>query len=118
MHNTFQLYKPEEIILSFNGGKDCTVVLHMLHNFFKSNYCLKHIRIPTLYIADPDAFEEINEFVNDCEKFYNIELIKKKAPMKEALKELCYENPKIKAVFMGCRRTDPYCKNLQVMQVY
>ena len=26
---TSQRYKPEEIFISFNGGKDCTVVLHL-----------------------------------------------------------------------------------------
>lgn len=117
MHKVFQLYKPDEILLSFNGGKDCTVVLHMLHSFIEKNSCLKALKIPTLYITDPDAFEEIDQFVCDCEKLYNIELIRKKGPIKEALKELCHDNPKLKAVFMGCRRTDPYCKDLKVMQV-
>ncbi|XP_037809231.1 probable FAD synthase [Lucilia sericata] len=117
MHKVFQLYKPDEILLSFNGGKDCTVVLHMLHKFFQNNACLKNIKIPTLYITDPDAFEEIDQFVNDCQNLYNIDIIKKKGPIKEALKELCNDNPKLKAVFMGCRRTDPYCKDLKVMQM-
>lgn len=105
-------------MLSFNGGKDCTVVLHLLHTFFKTNPCLQHIKIPTLYITDPDAFEEVDEFVEDCEKLFNIDLIRKPGPIKQALDELCKERPHLKAVFMGCRRTDPYCQDLKTLQVF
>uniref|UniRef100_A0A1I8PUZ6 FAD synthase n=1 Tax=Stomoxys calcitrans TaxID=35570 RepID=A0A1I8PUZ6_STOCA len=116
LHEIFQLYKPNEVMLSFNGGKDCTVVLHLLHTFYQSNPCLQHIKIPTLYITDPDAFEEVEDFVVDCEKLFNIDVIRKPGPIKEALEAICQERPHIKAVFMGCRRTDPYCQNLKVMQ--
>uniref|UniRef100_T1PG80 FAD synthase n=1 Tax=Musca domestica TaxID=7370 RepID=T1PG80_MUSDO len=116
LHEVFQLYKPNEVMLSFNGGKDCTVVLHLLHNFYQANPCLQHIRIPTLYITDPDAFEEVDEFVEECEKLFSIDVIRKPGPIKKALEEICIERPHIKAVFMGCRRTDPYCENLKTMQ--
>lgn len=115
-NKTFQMYKAQEVMLSFNGGKDCTVTLHMLDRFFQKNHCLKHLKIPTLFITDPDGFPEVEEFVHDCAKLYNIELIKMSGTIKEALEKICKEKPLIRAVFMGCRRTDPHCQDLKVMQ--
>lgn len=112
---TLQLYKPEEIMFSFNGGKDCTVVLHMLHKFYQNN-ALKHIKLPVLYIQSDDNFPELDLFVDECSEFYNINLIKRKGDIKSVLFELLKEMPGIKAVFMGNRRTDPYCKELKLMQ--
>ncbi|KAI9575161.1 FAD synthase-like [Glossina fuscipes] len=113
---TFQMYKAEEVVLSFNGGKDSTVVLHMLARFFQKDHNLKHLKILALFITDPDGFSEIDEFVNDCSKLYNIELIKMEGTIKQALERMCRERPLIKAVFMGSRRTDPHCEHLKTMQ--
>uniref|UniRef100_A0A1A9WTY7 FAD synthase n=1 Tax=Glossina brevipalpis TaxID=37001 RepID=A0A1A9WTY7_9MUSC len=112
----FQIYKAEEVVLSFNGGKDSTVVLHMLNRFFQKDHNLNRLKILTLFITDPDGFSEIDEFVNDCSKLYNIEMIKMEGTIKEALERMCIERPLTKAVFMGSRRTDPHCQDLKAMQ--
>jgi len=111
-----QLYKADEIMFAFNGGKDCTVVLDMISRFYRM-VCLSNIEIPVLYVYNNDSFEEMDEFVENCSKRYPIELIKYNGFVKEALSEFLRENTMIKACVMGLRSSDPYCKNLQIMQV-
>lgn len=120
MFDTFtkvlQLYRPHEVMLAFNGGKDCTVLLHMLHKFYK-NHALEHIKLPVLYIESEHHFPEIKRFVDECNDFYDIDLIKCKGECaKTALKQVLAEMPQIKAVFMGSRRSDPKCKDAVLMQ--
>lgn len=110
------MYKQTEILMSFNGGKDCTVVLHMYQQFLNRHSHMKGIKIATLYIEDPDAFKEVNQFVNDCTMIFNIELIRKPGPIMKALEEICKERPQLRAVLMGNRRTDPNCGKLRIMQ--
>ena len=31
----FQRYKPHEVIVAFNGGKDCIVILHLAYAYLK-----------------------------------------------------------------------------------
>ncbi|XP_017480705.1 PREDICTED: FAD synthase-like isoform X1 [Rhagoletis zephyria] len=111
------LYRAEELMVSFNGGKDCTVLLDLVHSYFKRNKCISHIRLPVLYIEAEDGFEEVEAVVLDCERRYNINLIRRKGCIKEALTQILQEMPEIRAVLMGTRRTDPFCENLNTMQV-
>uniref|UniRef100_A0A0A1X3K3 FAD synthase n=1 Tax=Zeugodacus cucurbitae TaxID=28588 RepID=A0A0A1X3K3_ZEUCU len=111
------IYQADEWMLSFNGGKDCTVLLDLLQAFFKRNKCISHVRVPVLYIESDDSFEEVEAVVLDCERRYNIELIRHKGCIKDVLTQVLAERPEIRAVFMGSRRTDPYCENLNAMQV-
>ncbi|XP_014091842.2 FAD synthase [Bactrocera oleae] len=111
------LYQADEWMISFNGGKDCTVLLDLLQAFFKRNKCISHIRVPVLYIETENSFEEVEAVVLDCERRYNIELIRRKGCIKDVLTQILEEKPEIRAIFMGTRRTDPYCENLNAMQV-
>ncbi|XP_053951574.1 FAD synthase [Anastrepha ludens] len=111
------LYRADQLMLSFNGGKDCTVLLDLVHAYFKRNKCISHIRLPVLYIETDDGFEEVEAVVLDCERRYNINLVRRKGCIKEVLGQILEEMPEIRAVFMGTRRTDPYCENLNFMQV-
>lgn len=104
-------------MISFNGGKDCTVLLDLVHSYFKRNKCISHIRLPVLYIETENGFEEVEAVVLDCERRYNINLIRRKGAIKEALAQILQEMPEIRAVLMGTRRTDPFCENLNTMQV-
>ncbi|XP_030381574.1 FAD synthase isoform X2 [Scaptodrosophila lebanonensis] len=111
---TLELYSVDQLMFCFNGGKDCTVLLDLL-----MRYCRLHSinsrDIPMLYIKSDDAFAEIDEFVARCVRHYNVQLIEYKESLKEALTHMSADMPRIKAVFVGSRNTDPYCEHLEPM---
>lgn len=109
-------YGDNELIFCFNGGKDCTVLLDLLMRYYQE-HGINSDAIPMLYIDSDDSFEEIDEFVVECVKKYNVKLIKYKDSLKVALTHMTQDMPDIKAVFVGSRSTDPYCQHLQRMQV-
>lgn len=48
-------YKANEVFLSFNGGKDCTVVLHLAAAFVQ----LRKLKAPLCLYVTGDAFPEV-----------------------------------------------------------
>lgn len=108
-------YKHDEIFLSFNGGKDCTVLLHLVSSLFGKKY--PNEPLLCLYIQPDDPFDEIEEFVKQCEDLYNILIDVVHGDTKSALEGICEQRKELKACVMGCRRTDPYCHNLNAVQV-
>ncbi|XP_067636352.1 FAD synthase isoform X2 [Eurosta solidaginis] len=110
------LYRADELMIAFNGGKDCTVLLHLIYTYFKRNKCISHVRLPVLYIEPDNGFEEVEAVVLDCERCYNMNLIRRKGCIKDVLVEVLEEMPELRAVFMGTRRTDPYSEHLSIMQ--
>lgn len=58
--------RPEETALSFNGGKDCTVLLHLLSFFLR-----KGTHFQAIYFHNPLCFNEAVQFVTDCAKRYS-----------------------------------------------
>ncbi|XP_034107757.1 FAD synthase [Drosophila albomicans] len=112
---TLQIYRVDELIFCFNGGKDCTVLLDVLMRYCRTqNIASQHI--PMLYIESDDSFPEIDEFVARCVELYDVKLIKYKDSLKQALTHMTEDMPLIKAVFVGSRNTDPHCEQLQPMQ--
>ncbi|XP_053670638.1 FAD synthase-like [Anopheles nili] len=107
--NTF---RAEEMFLSFNGGKDCTVLLDLIHN---SN--LKDAkRIKCIYVRPRKPFDEIEEFVELCRDHYGITISTIDGGIKAALELICKQDQQIKACIMGSRRSDPYCERLASFQ--
>lgn len=115
LKRTLDTYDASEIFLSFNGGKDCTVLLDLISKLFVEKFPTK--RLLCLYIQPDDPFDEIEQFIYECEKHYKIEVKAVRNSVKGALAELCEQYPQLKVCVMGCRRTDPYCENLNEYQV-
>ncbi|XP_016967975.1 FAD synthase isoform X2 [Drosophila biarmipes] len=113
--HTLQLYGVEELIFCFNGGKDCTVLLDLLMRFLRQEN-ISSGDIPMLYIKSGDSFAEIDEFVGRCVRNYRVELVQYEGSLKEALTHMSADMPRIRAVFVGSRNTDPYCQHLAPMQ--
>lgn len=111
-------YKLPELSLSYNGGKDCLVLLilylSVLHtkgltrlttNNVSSNH---HEPIQCVYIQAPFPFKEVEDFVASSVATYSLSLDSYAKPMKAAFAEYLHDKPDVKAIFVGTRRTDPH----------
>ena len=58
-------YGPEEVCVSFNGGKDCSALLHLVYASWKKKRTSSDQRLRALYIRSSDPFPEMEQFVQD-----------------------------------------------------
>ncbi|KAH8260434.1 hypothetical protein KR026_012269 [Drosophila bipectinata] len=104
------LYSPSEWIVSFNGGKDCTVLLDIVSKIKPPAVTLRAV-----YVRSLDPFEEMENFIEASSQRYGIQLRRYNGILKLAIEQLVAEEPQLKAVFLGCRHSDPGCSNLPEM---
>ena len=94
--------------LSYNGGKDCLVLLILYLA------CLHELpdlpdSLETIYIVSAHAFAEVDEFVESSSRIYHLSLERLERPsMKDAFEEYLEKRKGIRAIFVGTRRTDPH----------
>ncbi|GKV48398.1 hypothetical protein SLEP1_g55222 [Rubroshorea leprosula] len=108
------LYSIEELAFSFNGGKDSTVLLHLLRaGYFLhrgeqscSNGSLMDFPIRTIYFESTSAFPEINLFTHDTATIYGLQMDILRSDFKSGLEALLKAKP-IRAIFLGVRIGDP-----------
>ncbi|KAK3356227.1 hypothetical protein B0H65DRAFT_71791 [Neurospora tetraspora] len=107
-------YRPQEISLSYNGGKDCLVLLILILACWPAKVQPKETlpRLQCIYIAPPDPFQQVEDFVATTTEEYHLDLARYALPMRQALDVYLDEKPHVKAVFMGTRRTDPHSEFL------
>ena len=105
----FNKYSLEQIIIAFNGGKDCMALLHLVHAYLE-HQGLQDQKLKALYIRDTDPFEKVEDFIDNAAATYNLDLITIQAPMKEALTQMLQSQTQIKATLMGTRMGDPGSK--------
>ncbi|KAH7261803.1 hypothetical protein BKA59DRAFT_461846 [Fusarium tricinctum] len=124
-----QGYRPEEISLSYNGGKDCLVLLivilaRMGRLYYSASDSASDSttngssitppeKLQCVYIVASHPFPEVDEFVKTSSAEYGLEVARYVLPMKKGLEIYLEERPSIKAVFVGTRRTDPHGENLK-----
>ncbi|KAA1070340.1 3'-phosphoadenosine 5'-phosphosulfate sulfotransferase [Puccinia graminis f. sp. tritici] len=100
--------------ISFNGGKDSTVLVHLFAAALYRNSSIPtssepepNLKISGLYIRCQSPFAEVDEFVNHCQTIYNIDLMTVDNSLKNGLGAFLAERPSIKAILIGTRATDP-----------
>ncbi|KAF7818655.1 FAD synthase [Senna tora] len=104
----------EEVAFSFNGGKDSTVLLHLLRaGYFlhkggqnSPNGSLNDFPIGTIYFESPCAFPEINSFTYETAATYGLQIDNIRLDFKAGLEALLKSKP-IRAIFLGVRIGDP-----------
>eukprot|EP01018_Ginkgo_biloba_P020037 Gb_39454 [translate_table: standard] len=117
IQRTLALYSFEEVAFSFNGGKDSTVLLHLLRAGYASIEATEHggkehvcseskHPIRTIYFESPGAFPEINAFTYETAKTYDLQMEIIRLDFKSGLEALLKEKP-VKAIFLGTRIGDP-----------
>ncbi|KAJ2947161.1 hypothetical protein O0L34_g16519 [Tuta absoluta] len=118
LRQCFKQFKLEEIFLSFNGGKDCTLLLDIIINILKDIHKSENInkRLKVVYIRTNGPFKEIEQFVKQIQAHYKVELMVTEGEMKETLQRILEQDERLKACLMGTRRTDPYSQDLKFMQ--
>ncbi|KAJ7253020.1 hypothetical protein B0H12DRAFT_1117077 [Mycena haematopus] len=66
----------ERVSISFNGGKDCTVLLHLYAGALAKRLSPSEPvkPIPAVYIAVPSPFPTLETFIDESAKRYNLDL--------------------------------------------
>ncbi|KAJ1672992.1 NADH:ubiquinone oxidoreductase, partial [Spiromyces aspiralis] len=114
-------YGEDGLALTFNGGKDCTVLLHLLCAALEkrksvtapTNGKRRTDRLKCLYVENHAVFPEVEKFVAQSERQYDLDLVKIKSDMKSALRSYMDMRPGVKAFLVGTRRNDPHGTKLQ-----
>ncbi|KAK4453185.1 hypothetical protein QBC34DRAFT_396544 [Podospora aff. communis PSN243] len=129
IEKALQRYEPDQLSLAYNGGKDCLVllvlILSCLPSLFPEQPQLPPQPTPSptpspppqplqaIYIAPPDPFPEVEDFVATSTQQYHLDLLRYALPMRRALESYLSDRPSLRAIFMGTRRTDPHSEFLE-----
>lgn len=115
-----RLYSPEEIYMSLNGGKDSSVILHLvgaaLCSAAPAAFELKDnspFPVSVVNFDDCDSFPEESEFFAVMCRRCRLKAMIAGANMKSEIERMQLSQQPCKAFIMGTRRTDPHGATLQ-----
>uniref|UniRef100_A0A0R3PHV1 FAD synthase n=1 Tax=Angiostrongylus costaricensis TaxID=334426 RepID=A0A0R3PHV1_ANGCS len=106
LRRTVERYPLDQIALSFNGGKDCTVLLHLFRLVVDEMFG-PEVEIQGFHIVCDDHFPETTQFIIDAARNYNMVMSEYPGPLKAGLKLMKKEQPNVVAVLLGSRASDP-----------
>ncbi|KAL2754923.1 hypothetical protein ACRALDRAFT_1077112 [Sodiomyces alcalophilus JCM 7366] len=125
-------YKLEQLSLSYNGGKDCLVLLIVILACLARRFPAPSRpasnaappdpspdstpfpeKVQTVYIVSQHPFAEVDDFVESSAAEYHLDINRYTLPMKQGLQAYLADRPSIQAIFVGTRRTDPHGENLK-----
>ncbi|EMC91544.1 hypothetical protein BAUCODRAFT_27841 [Baudoinia panamericana UAMH 10762] len=132
LEEALERYSLDELSLSYNGGKDCLVLLILYLSALHVHFTGKKAgsngsandsthppppRLPqalrSVYIVSTHPFKQVDDFVEDSVRTYHLNLARYAKPMMEAFADYLKDNQNVKAIFVGTRRTDPHGGSLK-----
>ncbi|GAM85064.1 hypothetical protein ANO11243_030670 [Dothideomycetidae sp. 11243] len=117
LDESLERYSLEELSLSYNGGKDCLVLLILylsaLYSRYKKTGTPLPDRLHSVYIVSPYPFPQVETFVESSIETYHLDLVRYAKPMRQAFEEYLEDQKSVKAIFVGTRRTDPHGAKLK-----
>ena len=134
MEEIFSKWNPfnGEISFSYNGGKDCQVLLLIYLSCIWEHYDLGKCtlqderfplqKLPTVYIASEETFSTLEDFIVMTTERYNLSICKckldktKNISMANSFEIFLEEHPVTKAVLLGVRHSDPFGNTLKAIQ--
>jgi len=101
----FTRYAPEKVSVCFNGGKDCIVMLHLVHAYHHKHF--PGTKLKSFYISEKKTFSEVDSFMEATISSYNLSNSVFEGPMKPALAKMLEDDPSVVATILGVRQGDP-----------
>ena len=105
MEECFTKYSRGSVSVCFNGGKDCVVMLHLVHAVHQKLF--PGTKLKSFYISEKKTFAEVDSFMEATIERYGLDNKVYQEPMKEALAEMLSADPEVTATTLGVRRGDP-----------
>ncbi|OAX85575.1 hypothetical protein ACJ72_00036 [Emergomyces africanus] len=130
IQDALKRFSLHELSLSYNGGKDCLVMLVLflasLHSLptIETTAVLKDgertappTTIPAIYAQPHHPFRSVEEFVASSSHAYHLSLVRyttnpPRSTLRTAFSSYLSLHPQIRAIFVGTRRTDPHGEKL------
>ncbi|MCJ1451580.1 3'-phosphoadenosine 5'-phosphosulfate sulfotransferase [Mycoblastus sanguinarius] len=104
-------YPLPALSLSYNGGKDCLVLLILYLSLLSTHPHLPTTnKLESILIPPPHPFPLVDNFIASSSEHYHLNLARYSSPsMKDAFREyLGGKGSGVEAIFVGTRRTDPH----------
>ncbi len=112
LYNIIKDIDVNNIAISFNGGKDCTVVYYLIKEFnMKYNLNINNL----VYFEDVYEHIKMKSFINNIFKTSNMNIITTKLSFKDGCIDI-YNKFNIQYIIMGQRITDPFCENFNLIE--
>ncbi|CAF9917673.1 hypothetical protein IMSHALPRED_003716 [Imshaugia aleurites] len=110
-------YPLETLSLSYNGGKDCLVLLILYLSLLPTHPSLPPA-LPSILIPPPHPFPSVDAFIATSCARYHLSLSQYTSPsMKSAFADyLSGTGRSIRAIMVGTRRTDPHGADLAAFE--
>ena len=97
-----RLYGPEGLVVSFNGGKDATVLLHLARAAYHRAGCGAPLCV---YWHESDCFPEVDAFVADTTVRFGLQLRRYDGSFADGMADAVQRG--CRAVLLGTRHVDP-----------